>query len=99
MKILKSVGFVVQEIKTQLEGAVGAETLREIQRQISESRSETGSLDRRTSTGSVPESGTLKDRKASGNVNANGVVKPSKDKLIEVEKAETGSVSIHYKYK
>lgn len=100
-----------QEIKTQLEGAIGEETFREIQRQRSETKSDSGSVGRRTSESSVGQGdgfdkdGGRKlsssviadkdgDRKHSGSVGANGVLKP-KDKLIEIEKAETGSVRVH----
>lgn len=78
-----------------MEGTVGAEAIREIQRQKSESKSETGSIGRRTSSSSILDS-TAKERKPSvnANANANGVIKGDKDKLIEIEKAETGSVSI-----
>lgn len=71
---------------------MGVEAIKEIQRQLSESRSETGSTGRRMSSSSVDAKDARKD--SGGNVNSNGIIKQDKDKLIEIEKAETGSVSI-----
>ncbi|KAL0267499.1 UNVERIFIED_CONTAM: hypothetical protein PYX00_009752 [Menopon gallinae] len=70
---------------------VGVETIKEIQRQLSESRSETGSTGRRMSSSSV-DTGKDVRKDSGGNMNSNGVIKQDKDKLIEIEKAETGSV-------
>ncbi|EEB15150.1 multidrug resistance protein, putative [Pediculus humanus corporis] len=76
----------------QLEETVGVETLKGIQRQRSESRGESDSIDRRTSVGSLTES--KNKRKSSLNANGNGTVmkKQAGEKLIEIEKSEVGSV-------
>lgn len=86
-----------------MEGAIGEETFRELQRQRSETKSESGSTGRRISESSLGFADGKESRKASispekddgrKQSNAvNGTVKPTKDKLIEIEKAETGSVS------
>lgn len=97
--------FSHQEIKTQLEGAIG-ETIRELQRQRSETKSESGSTGRRTSEsslgmGDVSRKASVSPEKDDGRKQSNavnGTLKPTKDKLIEVEKAETGSVSIFDKF-
>ncbi|XP_069695544.1 multidrug resistance-associated protein 1 isoform X5 [Periplaneta americana] len=96
----------LDEIKQQIENTIGAEELQLIRARSRESESDTGSLgEKRSLSGSLnrqysiesntEKSGSLRRLnsidKESGS-KTNFIAKPGGDKLIEAEKAETGSV-------
>ncbi|XP_076297622.1 multidrug-Resistance like Protein 1 isoform X1 [Lasioglossum baleicum] len=93
----------LNEIKQQLESTIGSEELQQkltrARSRVSESQSESGSIaEKRSLRGSLKKQYSTDSQQSDSYVRSNSVtdkIAQPKDKLIEVEKTETGSVKWH----
>nr|XP_031833208.1 multidrug resistance-associated protein 1-like isoform X3 [Nomia melanderi] len=90
----------LNEIKQQLESTIGSDELQQkltrARLRVSESQSESGSLaDRRSLSGSLKKQHSIDSQQSDSYIRSNSInnkLTQPKDKLIEVERTETGSV-------